>query len=248
MNASAVRQLVVLFTLLVLMSPVATANFTYSVDLSVANQGGSGTGSLAVAGTITVDRLGVLGASDVVGLWLNFSSPDDPTSLLTTPDAVVNLGGGASLLASESGLSVNLPGVFQIYNLSYSPNQIFSVNFSTSTDINNNIFGIDYKPMSGNVYDCGSMFLSGYNGGTFLLGSTLGDAHPASSSVPEPSSIVLMGLGVVTGLGLFGGRRRRSLPRLSWPFERSAVATLQSSWTESTSALHDSPALAKLGI
>ncbi len=179
--------------MLVAPAGLASANFTYNINLSVPNQSGlgSGVGTDSATGTITVDKLGALAATDFVAYSLTFTDPLGDTSFLTQSSGNVVIAGGATVNASAMSLTVTLPApaagnAYFIINSGGAPNLYYdSVSTSTYLVIN--------PPAS-----LGSETLS-TTGGTFIVGT--------AAAVPEPSSLVLMGIGGITGLGY--ARRRR---------------------------------------
>ena len=185
------------------LASVASANFTYNVSLSAPNDQQGSAGPVSVNGTITVDMLGTLTASDIVDYSLTFTSPDNPATTLTPSNgvSVLNL---ATLTANVASLKVTLtPGFGGDISL-------FAIQTNGTSDLNADFqflnegsdrFEIFVFPLSGSSN--GGITELGGNGGTYTVGT-------APSVVPEPSSLVLAGLGTVMGMGYLGMKRRRT--------------------------------------
>ena len=71
--------------MLVAPAGLASADYTYNINLSVPNLSGigSGVGTDSATGTITVDKLGALAATDFVAYSLTFTDPLGDMSFLT---------------------------------------------------------------------------------------------------------------------------------------------------------------------
>ncbi len=189
---------------------LASADYVYDVKLSVPEQGNDGMslGTISVIGTITVDTLGSVLASDVVDYSLVFTGVQDSPTTLSPFNALINFGtSGTTLNASAGSLSLTIPTYspdmltvdFSIQSLVMSPGSPGAfLRFATGVD-GNNLMTID------NAGEVGSQIIGG-NGGTYLLGTA------GSSIVPEPSSVVLTGMGLVIGMAGFLGRRPADRP------------------------------------
>jgi hypothetical protein len=175
----------------------AVADYTYAVNFSDPITGGGG--DVSVSGTITVDKLGSLGASDFTDYSLTFSSPNSGSATLTTSNSSLEyVQQGSTINATATELSMTFPpaskfdsDVFLIYNMSF--DQSFQLSETYGSPAGRNI---------GNGSD--SSFVSLGSGVTTVIGT-------ASAAVPEPSSLVLgaIGIAAVTGYQL----RRRKLAR-----------------------------------
>lgn len=186
----------------------ARAEYTYAVNLSVPNTMGGEGGAVSVAGSITVDTLGTLTASDFVGYALNFTSPDNPDTLITPANGAAVISGNVTVTATATSLLVTIPPNFTGLNEDYFqiglPDQVHSdVRFAFFLDATDHpdLF-IGNQLSLDNPKDGGTIFL-GPSGQTLVF------------AVPEPSSIALLGLGMATALGclrlwLPGTRKGRS--------------------------------------
>ncbi len=164
-------------------------------------------GTVSVSGTITVDKLGSLSQSDIVDYSLTISSPRAASFLLTPADSIIQLISPVALTATATSLSVTLPpttasrGDFVIGSNSSYPSASAFFGFyggggADSTEIRNQGAKPNVPPYDEYLGNPGA------SGATFAVGT------PAVSSVPEPSSLLLMGLGGLAGLGYVRRRRR----------------------------------------
>ncbi|MGP0067206.1 MAG: hypothetical protein ACLQGP_26885 [Isosphaeraceae bacterium] len=131
--------------MLVAPAGLASANYTYNINLSVPNLSGigSGVGTDSATGTITVDKLGALAATDFVAYSLTFTDPLGDMSFLTQSSGNVGIEGGATVNASAMSLTVTLPApaagnaYFIIQSSGGAPNLYYdSVSTSTYLVIN----------------------------------------------------------------------------------------------------------------
>jgi hypothetical protein len=152
-------------------------------------------GTDSATGTITVDKLGALAATDFVAYSLTFTDPLGDTSFLTQSNGNVTIQGGFAVNASATALTVTMPappgmGEFVIQTSGGdAPLLYYSVDMGLADFLAIN------PPAS-----LGFETLS-TTGGTFTVGT--------AAAVPEPSSLVLMGIAGITGLG-YAWRRRRA--------------------------------------
>jgi hypothetical protein len=183
------------------MAPIASANYVYNVSLSVPVTGNDGMspGNLTAIGTITVDMLGTLATSDVVDFSITITGVLSTTSTLTPSNADVEfLRTGVTLSADASSLSLTFPTVVPDYD----PIGFFIQSTTTgdnppavSLGFSNDGAGNEFIGMM-NLGERGTKTIGG-NGGTYILGTA------APSSVAEPSSFLLAGMGIAIGLACF---------------------------------------------
>jgi hypothetical protein len=184
------------FLVAALSASSASADYVYNVNFSDPLNGG---GDVSVSGTITVDKLGSLGASDFVAYSLNFSSSNYPSATLTTANSSVEyVQQASSINASATDLSMTFPlasafysDVFLIYNSSFYQSFQISQTYGTSA-----------TRALGN-FDDNSYVTLGSDGVTTVIGT-------AVTAVPEPSSFLLAATAIAAMTG-YRFRRRNAV-------------------------------------
>ena len=156
---------------------VCRADMTYDVNLAI--------GGDTVTGTIVTDgTLGVLGSADIVSYALTFAGPEPGTD----PNGPMNVNvTGNALSATASDLLFDFGASGFVY----------------LSDVNNPIPRFVVCG-SGYTQFCGGVGLS--DGGSQFTGESGTQVIATAGTVPEPSSLLGIGIGV---LALAGLRRRK---------------------------------------
>jgi hypothetical protein len=166
----------------------AAADYVYNVNLSDPVEVGSG--DVSISGTITVDQLGMLSASDFVSYSLTFSSPNYPSATLTTANSSIYYDqDGSYVSASATQLSITFPAAstddYDAFQIAASNNDQALVLSQT--------YGLDASRVMINgtgIYphqDESYVDLGG-SGITSVIGT--------AAAVPEPSSLLLAASGI----------------------------------------------------
>lgn len=195
----------------------AEANIIYTVNETITGPlngvAGNPSQTDSVVGTITTDgTIGVLHTGDLVGWDLHLNDLTNPVYSyeLTTANSLISVDTGSVLLANATGLSFDFTSTGA---------------FGFQADIPGQYSGYHYWCLSENWYGClnGNSIApdhvyAGLQGDDLVVAATgtqgqVGNSplnQGGSSSIPEPSTIWLLGLGLFVGAGYLR-RRGQSL-------------------------------------
>ncbi len=202
------KRLIFALGLLGIMSlPASPAAAAMVYDVSFSDPNLLGPGNLTVTGTITVDTLGMLSASDIVNFSLTITSARNPPGLITPMTGTISTMNNPVFTATAASLSITLPptmsGAGTFIDFSTNSGSSF-LGISNGGGVGPARTMVNGQAPPPATEDLSTVIFGPASGGTFVI------ATAAVASVPEPASLVMACTAGLFGIGCWLRRRQRS--------------------------------------